>query len=76
MLTELYGSTPVFDLGLLEAGPLAAGDASDWTAAEGGMALSVEGSPVLLRVEMPGGIPPGDAGMIAPARPITRARGG
>lgn len=59
VLTELYGSTPVFDLGLLEAVPLAAGDASDWTAAEGGMALSVEGSPVLLRVEMPGGIPPG-----------------
>lgn len=59
LLTDLYGPTPVFDLGVLEAGPLAAGAASDWIAAEGGMALSVEGSPVLLRVEIPGGIPPG-----------------
>lgn len=59
LLTDLYGPTPVFDLGVLEAGPLAAGAASDWVAAEGGMALSVEGSPVLLRVEIPGGIPPG-----------------
>jgi hypothetical protein len=59
VLTELYGPTPVFDLGLLESGPLATDAAPDWTGAEGGMALSVEGSPVLLRVEIPGGIPPG-----------------
>lgn len=60
ILTELYGPAPVFDLGLLEAGPLAAGEAPDWVAAEGGMALSVEGSPVLLRVEIPE--PPSGAG--------------
>ncbi len=59
ILTELYGPTPVFDLGDLEAGPLAATEAADWSAAEGGMAFSVEGSPVLLRVDIPGGVPPG-----------------
>ena len=58
ILTELYGPKPVFDLSGLEANRLGAEEAADWTAAEDGMALSVEGSPVLLRVEIPDGIPP------------------
>jgi hypothetical protein len=57
-LTALFGTAPVFDLGVPEARLLSAEEASDWTAASGVQALSVEGSPLYLRLDLdsaPGG---------------------
>jgi hypothetical protein len=51
-LTALFGTDPVFDLGVPEARLLSEQEAADWTAAPEVRALSVEGAPLYVRFEL------------------------
>jgi CheY-specific phosphatase CheX len=51
-LTALFGTAPVFDLGIPVVRSLSGDEASDWTAAPQVLALSVEGTPLYLRLDL------------------------
>lgn len=53
-LTSLFGTEPVFDLGVPEARVLSEEEAADWSAAPGVQTLSVEGTPLYLRLDLEG----------------------
>ncbi len=51
-LTNLFGTEPVFDLGIPESRMLSPAEAADWTAAPDTVAYTVDGTPLFLRVEL------------------------
>ena len=51
-LTSLFGTEPVFDLGVPQARLLSPEEAADWAAAPGVQAFSVEGTPLFLRLDL------------------------
>ena len=61
-LTNLFGTQPIFDLGVPEARLLPEGEAADWAAAPEVTALSVEGTPLFLRLDLDGDQGAGAAG--------------
>jgi CheY-specific phosphatase CheX len=51
-LTALFGTAPVFDLGIPEVRLLSEDEAADWTASPEVVAFSVDGAPLFLRVDL------------------------
>jgi hypothetical protein len=52
-LTSAFGPDPVFDLAIPEIRSLTPEEGADWTAAGDVLGFSVDGAPVLLRVDFP-----------------------